>query len=61
MKHYFYFTAKRGNFKNAQICVVWDYNIKKTAEIWGKTNGYNKVFVYDLDHNFVAEYESLAR
>ena len=60
-KKYYYFTSIKYHFAcGAQICEVWGDAIEKAAKRWGKCNGYDKVYVYDLDHNFVGEYESLA-
>lgn len=61
MKKHYYFTSIKYHFAcGSQICAVYDGEIEKTAKLWGQTNGYEKVYVYDLDHTFVGEYDSLA-
>lgn len=57
----YYFTPIKDNFSAAQICDVWNGAIERNARKWGETNGYEKVYVYDLYHNFVGEYDTLAR
>lgn len=41
----------------ADNCQVVSINkgddLHKTAELWAKTNGYKSVYVYDMEHRFV--------
>ena len=41
----------------ADNCQVVSINkgddLYKTAELWAKTNGYESVYVYDMEHRFV--------
>jgi len=32
-------------------------DLKKLAETWARTNGYQHVYVYDMNHNFVWSYD----
>jgi len=59
-KKWYYFTPIQNNVAAGQVCDVHGGAVEKTAKLWGKCNGFEKVFVYDLYHKFVGEYESLA-
>ena len=32
-------------------------DLKKLAKMWARTNGYQHVYVYDMNHNFVWSYD----
>ena len=55
----YYFCAYAHTFnKGCQIVFVdrLPDALRKTADLWKKTNGYNRVFVYDMDHNYIWDF-----
>lgn len=53
---YYYFCAYLHTFdKGCQLVSVDTCadSLRKTAALWKKTNGYENVYVYDINHNFV--------
>ena len=54
MKNNYYFCAHEGIFgQGCQIISVEGANLPQTAKQWKETNGYESVYVYDMNHKFV--------
>lgn len=58
-KKYYYFCETHMTFSTGcQIVGIGaGDNIASVARLWGKTNGYKHVYVYDMHHNLVWDYD----
>ena len=57
-KKYFYFCAYKDRFDMGASVVEMDSekHIKINADVWKAANGYGKVYVYDMEHNYIGQY-----
>lgn len=57
----YYFCARPGAFnRDCQIIQIGPADsLTQTALRWAQTNGYDKVYVYDMNHQQVTKYERI--
>jgi len=53
---YYYFSAHKDRFdRDCQVIFLPKGNdLALTAKIWARTNGYNEVFVYNMEHRLIS-------
>lgn len=58
MTRYYYFCNTHMTFASGcQVIAIHNGdNLEKVAKLWAKTNGYEHVFVYDMEYNLVWTY-----
>jgi hypothetical protein len=57
-KKYYYFCAYKDRFDMGASVVEMDSDghIKTNANAWKASNGYDRVFVYDMNHSYIGQY-----